>query len=190
MEQDIRTLNRGDYFGEQALIKEDKRTANIIALSPGVECLTLDRDSFNLHIGDLIELHEKDYGDKDRLYAIKNLKNKQMPIVESRSEFSKGFYFAFHVHIKPKSFIFLFHSTEYEDMELKDLGRLATIGLGGFGRVLLVKDNKNADLKVYALKQMKKVHIVETKQEEHVFNERKIMRACEQLYFHKKRKFH
>lgn len=92
-EQEIRTLTRGDYFGEQALIKEDKRTANIIALSPGVECLTLDRDSFNLHIGDLIELHQKDYGDKDRICAIKrNLKNKQIPIVE-QSDFSKGFYF-------------------------------------------------------------------------------------------------
>jgi cGMP-dependent protein kinase len=67
-------------------------------------------------------------------------------------------------------------------MELKDLTRLATIGLGGFGRVLLVKDNKSSDLKVYALKQMKKVHIVETKQEEHVFNERKIMRACEKIF--------
>lgn len=67
-------------------------------------------------------------------------------------------------------------------MELEDLTRLATIGLGGFGRVLLVKDNKSIDLKVYALKQMKKVHIVETKQEEHVFNERKIMRACENFF--------
>lgn len=92
-EQEIRILTRGDYFGEQALIKEDKRTANIIALSPGVECLTLDRESFNLHIGDLIELHQKDYGDKDRLYAIKNLKNKQIPICE-RSDFSKGSYFS------------------------------------------------------------------------------------------------
>jgi len=88
-EEEIRTLGRGDYFGEQALIKEDKRTANIIALSPGVECLTLDRESFNQHIGDLIELHQRDYGDKDRIYAIKNLKNKQIPIIE-RSDFLKG----------------------------------------------------------------------------------------------------
>jgi CRP-like cAMP-binding protein len=88
-EEEIRTLGRGDYFGEQALIKEDKRTANIIALSPGVECLTLDRESFNQHIGDLIELHQRDYGDRDRIYAIKNLKNKQIPIIE-RSDFLKG----------------------------------------------------------------------------------------------------
>jgi CRP-like cAMP-binding protein len=88
-EEEIRTLGRGDYFGEQALIKEDKRTANIIAMNPGVECLTLDRESFNQHIGDLIELHQKDYGDRDRIYAIKNLKNKQIPIID-RSQFLKG----------------------------------------------------------------------------------------------------
>lgn len=64
-------------------------------------------------------------------------------------------------------------------MVLKDLSRLATIGVGGFGRVLLVKHSKDTTLKVFALKQMKKVHIVETKQEEHVFNERRIMLSCE-----------
>lgn len=43
-EEEIRTLGKGDYFGEQALLKEDCRTASVIALSPGVECLTLDRE--------------------------------------------------------------------------------------------------------------------------------------------------
>lgn len=70
--------------------------------------------------------------------------------------------------------------TEYEDLELKDLVRLATIGVGGFGRVVLVRNKKETTtLKVFALKQMKKVHIVETKQEEHVFNERRILLSCE-----------
>lgn len=66
-EQEIRTLSRGDYFGEQALLKEDCRTASIIATHPGVECLTLDRDSFKQLIGDLSEIKEKDYGDEQRL---------------------------------------------------------------------------------------------------------------------------
>lgn len=70
-EKEIRVLDRGDYFGEQALINEDKRTANIIALSPGVECLTLDRESFTHLIGDLCELKEKNYGDENRVLAMK-----------------------------------------------------------------------------------------------------------------------
>lgn len=75
-EEEIRTLNRGDYFGEQALIKEDKRTANIIAMPPGVECLTLDRESFSQLIGDLCELREKDYGDESRVLAMKRTESK------------------------------------------------------------------------------------------------------------------
>lgn len=66
-EEEIRTLSRGDYFGEQALLKEDCRTASIIATHPGVECLTLDRDSFKQLIGDLSEIKQKDYGDELRL---------------------------------------------------------------------------------------------------------------------------
>lgn len=74
-EKEIRTLERGDYFGEQALINEDKRTANIIAMAPGVECLTLDRDSFTQLIGDLCELKEKNYGDENRVLAMKYAEN-------------------------------------------------------------------------------------------------------------------
>lgn len=36
-------LQRGDYFGEHALINQDKRLASIISQGPGTECLTLDR---------------------------------------------------------------------------------------------------------------------------------------------------
>ena len=43
-EEEIRFLNRGDYFGEQALLRTDFRTANVIANSSTVECLVLDRE--------------------------------------------------------------------------------------------------------------------------------------------------
>ena len=45
-EEPIRSLSRGDYFGEQALLKTDVRTANVIAESDDVECLSLDREHF------------------------------------------------------------------------------------------------------------------------------------------------
>jgi cGMP-dependent protein kinase 1 len=69
--------------------------------------------------------------------------------------------------------------SEYANIEFKDLKTLATVGIGGFGRVLLVKYTKDNALKIFALKQMKKVHILETMQQEHVFNERRIMLSCE-----------
>ena len=49
--------------------------------------------------------------------------------------------------------------------------------------MLLVKYTKDNTLKIFALKQMKKVHILETMQQEHVFNERRIMLSCEYLLY-------
>ena len=43
-EEEIRFLSRGDYFGEQALLKTDFRTANVIGNTKSVECLMLDRE--------------------------------------------------------------------------------------------------------------------------------------------------
>ena len=68
-------------------------------------------------------------------------------------------------------------SEEFQDVHLDDLHVLATLGVGGFGRVELVKCKKYP-LHTFALKCMKKQHIVETHQEEHVYSERDIMMAC------------
>lgn len=54
----VGSLKRGDYFGEQALINQDKRLASIIANEPGTECLTLDRTAFNNYLGTIPELKE------------------------------------------------------------------------------------------------------------------------------------
>ncbi|XP_053665243.1 cGMP-dependent protein kinase, isozyme 1 [Anopheles marshallii] len=153
VEEEIRILVRGEYFGEQALIREDKRTANIIAMSPGVECLTLDRESFTKHIGDLCELQEKNYGDEERVLAFRNLENTHPSLGSCQPELL--------------------------DVNLTDLEVVGTLGVGGFGRVELVKLERNDATQVYALKCMKKRHIVDTRQQEHMYSERKIMLACQ-----------
>lgn len=48
-EEKIGSLARGAYFGEKALLSDEKRTANIYANPPGTECLVLDKDSFLKH---------------------------------------------------------------------------------------------------------------------------------------------
>lgn len=64
------------------------------------------------------------------------------------------------------------------DIELESLEVVATLGIGGFGRVELVKHEHNGNIQTYALKCLKKKHIVDTHQEEHVFSERTIMLSC------------
>lgn len=62
-------------------------------------------------------------------------------------------------------------------MELTDFERVATIGVGGFGRVDLVclKLDKNRS---YAIKKLKKQHVVDMQQQEHVYNEKTILESC------------
>lgn len=59
-------------------------------------------------------------------------------------------------------------------MKLSDLRILATLGVGGFGRVELVQILSNG-AHSYALKKMKKAQIVETRQQQHIMSEKEIM---------------
>lgn len=111
--REIRVLNQGDFFGEKALLGEEVRTANVIAMSPGVEVLTLDRESFLKLIGDL-EALKKDYGD-----------------VERRATLAK--------RPEPPSPTRIAEQNEFAQLQLRQLKRIATLGVGGFGRVELVK---------------------------------------------------
>ncbi|KAG5446012.1 cGMP-dependent protein kinase 1 [Clonorchis sinensis] len=140
-EQFIRYMQRGDWFGEKALSDEDVRTANIIAMPPsGVDCLMLDRDSYNLLIKDLVSF-KRSYPDEKT--------------TESRERISH------------------FENTQITDFEL-----IATIGIGGFGRVQLVKLKRDSR-KSFALKKLRKKCVVETRQQEHVLNEKNILLESE-----------
>ena len=108
-EEEIRFLSRGDYFGEQALLKTDIRTANIIANTKVTECLALDRESFFQLVGDLKELKEKDYGDLSSA-----LRAKLKPFGDKKV------------------------SKEFESLTLNDLEVIQTLGCGGFGRQVFI----------------------------------------------------
>ena len=58
---------------------------------------------------------------------------------------------------------------------------ITTLGVGGFGRVALVNLSKEKG-KTFALKCLKKKHIVDTQQQEHVYSEKKIMMNCRQQF--------
>lgn len=64
----------------------------------------------------------------------------------------------------------------YDTYKLTDFNRVATLGVGGFGRVDLVQHRTTKE--TYALKALKKQHVVDTKQQEHVVSEASIMKTC------------
>ena len=66
---------------------------------------------------------------------------------------------------------------EFEELTLDGLDVVATLGIGGFGRVALVQMAKDKT-RTFALKCLKKRHIVDTQQQEHVYSEKKIMMTC------------
>jgi len=59
---------------------------------------------------------------------------------------------------------------------LDSLTWVATLGVGGFGRVELVTGGRNN--RPFALKKMKKNEIQDLKQQQHILNEKKIMQNC------------
>lgn len=148
-EIEVREMTVGDYFGEIALLDGGKRTASIYAMKGPTEVLCLYSQVFAQLIGDLNEFQIKEYDDDSRIKSsIKGMRLSE----ESCKEVN-------------------------EPIHLSDLEIIATLGLGGFGRVELVI-NKKDPTKSYALKCMKKQYIVEMKQQEHVLSEKKILAEC------------
>uniref|UniRef100_A0A0N5A6A8 cGMP-dependent protein kinase n=1 Tax=Parastrongyloides trichosuri TaxID=131310 RepID=A0A0N5A6A8_PARTI len=150
--REIRVLKQGDFFGEKALLGEELRTATVTAMVPGVEVLTLDRESFLKLIGDL-EALKRDYGDNNRRVYVNST-----PVVPVEAA-------------SPEKIAL---DKELANVQLRNLKRIATLGVGGFGRVELVCINGDKS-KTFALKALKKKHIVDTRQQEHIFSERNIM---------------
>ncbi|XP_068585423.1 cGMP-dependent protein kinase 1-like isoform X3 [Cebidichthys violaceus] len=62
----------------------------------------------------------------------------------------------------------------FSSLKLKDFNIIDTLGVGGFGRVELVQ-LKNEEAKTFAMKILKKRHIVDTRQQEHIRSEKHIM---------------
>lgn len=110
-----------------------------------------DVSAFNALIGNLDELREKDYGDLER-GATGYLSSSK---IDRNCTSASGI------------------SEQLKDLTLDELEVIATLGIGGFGRVELVQTTK--DKHTYALKCLKKKHITDTRQQEHIHSEKKIM---------------
>ncbi|XP_063691403.1 cGMP-dependent protein kinase 1-like isoform X5 [Bolinopsis microptera] len=174
---EIRTLTAGAYFGERALLGDDKRTANIIAKSEKVSCLVVDRASFKQLIGSLEEFKHQD--EKYKQIEKKVADNLRESISSKRSQpiakTSDG------GSIRSSSPEPVAANEEYANLKYEDLKHIATLGMGGFGRVELVCSRQDKT-KSFALKCLKKKHIVDTKQQDHIVSEKNLLLECKSLF--------
>ena len=70
---------------------------------------------------------------------------------------------------------------KFVSIDLKYIKLITTLGMGGFGRVDLVTIGDDTTTS-YALKVMKKCQIVETRQEQHIINEKRIMMESDSAF--------
>ncbi|KAK2587910.1 hypothetical protein KPH14_004003 [Odynerus spinipes] len=73
-DEELMILDKGDYFGEKALYGDEtsRRQANAVALPPGAECYTIDRQSFIDYLGGLESIRNKDWQTKKKSIVTDN----------------------------------------------------------------------------------------------------------------------
>ncbi|XP_029866599.1 cGMP-dependent protein kinase 2 isoform X2 [Aquila chrysaetos chrysaetos] len=159
----IKNLHKGDYFGEKALIRDDVRSANVIADEYNVECLVIDRETFNQIVGTYEELQTYLEG-----YVAKLARADEKRHAKGRSFCGQLTKEVSLEMIELKEKVAQLPPSPFQNLEV-----VTTLGVGGFGRVELVKV-KNENM-AFAMKCIKKKHIVDTKQQEHIYSEKKIL---------------
>ncbi|NXU49657.1 KGP2 kinase, partial [Turnix velox] len=159
----IKNLHKGDYFGEKALISDDVRSANVIADEYNMECLVINRETFNQTVGTYEELQtylegyvadlaqaDEERQAKGRFFCGQWTKEVSYEMTELKEKVAQ------------------FSPSPFQSLEV-----VTTLGVGGFGRVELVKvKNENV---AFAMKCIKKKHVVDTKQQEHIYSEKTIL---------------
>ncbi|XP_078494369.1 cGMP-dependent protein kinase 1-like isoform X1 [Ciona intestinalis] len=178
-------MEKGEYFGERALLTEDKRAANVIADSDVVTLLMLDRQAFSSLIGSLAEVGKTPSVPQLPLEAEGNShldetdgRLRELAAVPEEDEehvLSEG------NHLAPKVTIVTRLSGATESVlkrtKLEDLKVIRILGQGGFGCVKLVQVPGLSNC-AFALKAIRQAKIVKTGQQQHVLAEKNIMLAA------------
>ncbi|XP_043920401.1 cGMP-dependent protein kinase 1-like [Protopterus annectens] len=160
-EKEIRIMKEGDHFGELALIRKICRTATCRSITD-VTCITIDKEIFEETIP------------VECLELLNNVDTFDTPVLPE---------------IKRCVFVSLYNTTEiYVPKNVEELiavhykhgqyrGEVVTLGVGAFGRVELVSHACTGDH--FALKKLNKKYVVQSRQQEHVKLEKKILETVE-----------
>nr|XP_033795849.1 cGMP-dependent protein kinase 1-like isoform X2 [Geotrypetes seraphini] len=157
-QEQIRIMRAGEHFGELALIRNSCRTATCRALRD-VTCITMSKEDFEETVPlDTVELPKVDLLDIEALH----LTGKKRISFPDRPNVAP-------VPLRLQDLVPVLYS------EGRYMGQPVTLGTGGFGRVELVSWGPGKPVEYFALKKIRKVHIVQTCQEEHVKMERQVL---------------
>ncbi|KAJ8578639.1 hypothetical protein ON010_g564 [Phytophthora cinnamomi] len=150
---EIMQLRSGEFFGERALLANEPRAADCIAVGR-VECLTLQRAAFEQLLGKLDHIMQRE---------IQRQQLVQQSVLGGRSDARMG-------SATPAA-------PAAKKILYKDLEKIRTIGTGTFGRVIIVRHRPTNQ--AFALKCMSKALIVETHQQKNVMYEKGIIAECD-----------
>jgi len=144
-EETMAELEAGAFFGEMALLNDEKRQATVTA-GENCECLMLDRAAFDECLGPLKDIMEREAGRRasdmsSRKQTAEANKAKEVKIEGSIS--------------------------------LDDITLLSVLGQGTFGKVKLVQHKETK--MTYALKILQKAHVKKYKQQTNVMAEKEVM---------------
>ena len=145
----LHTLKSGTFFGEKALLSSDVRTATCVA-SSDVKCMLLMREDFVLMLGDLKDLLDRTYSDREQQEERESLMHKELAYSQT-TRFNK------------------------DDFDIR-----RTLGVGAFGFVKLVQwkyGPPGSENTYYALKCVSKEKIIKHKQQEKIKSEEIIMKS-------------
>ncbi|XP_020663994.1 cGMP-dependent protein kinase 1 [Pogona vitticeps] len=156
-EEFIRVLKGGDHFGELALIRNIRRTASCRALEE-VTCIAIAKEDFQ---------------ELSPMCAPRELEA-TVPEAPPLSETGRGSL------LEGASAPLRLQDLEavlYEDGEHR--GRPVVLGTGGFGTVELVRSAEEGappgEERLFALKRLRKDHVVQKRQQEHVLMEKAVL---------------
>lgn len=163
-DEEIVRLFPQQFFGERALVTKEARTANVVACGT-VECLVLDRESFQLL---LLDVHDDISGE---MLVREKSDAKRRGSDDGTSATPK-------TSVKEEEVI---NTTGFLAYALEDLITLRTVGTGTFGRVKLVQHS--GDKSLFALKCMNKSEIVALHQERNTLAEKNLLHDCARCPF-------
>ena len=157
-EEKLKTVTRGEYFGELALLRGDPRAASATVQSEGgAFLLTLSRDDLTSKFGPLRDALDaaatRAYGGNDAAGGIRT--GDASPTRRRR----------------PARTLRVRHISEFQVR--------AVLGVGAFGKVLLAR---RGDDGVFAVKCLSKAQILAARLQRHVLQERDVMKDCDSAF--------